>query len=165
MSGSGAEDASLAAGGLMYEDLDTTTVSLLAPDKTASSESRNHPCGGADSNAANPPAAASCEEATGEARRINSTCDCRGEGMTTASAGTAVANLSGGGSAATTKPERDGVEVCTVGDLYPWRNFYGVTGRGEQLRLGFLRQQVIGDRTRSSLCAQWRLFSFFFACR
>lgn len=34
------------------------------------------------------------------------------------------------------------VDVCTVGDLYPWRNIYGVTGRGELLRLGFLRQQV-----------------------
>lgn len=35
------------------------------------------------------------------------------------------------------------VDVCTVGDLYPWRNMYGATERGEQLRLGFLRQQVI----------------------
>lgn len=35
-----------------------------------------------------------------------------------------------------------GVDVCTVGELYPWGNAYGVTGRVEQLRLGFVRQQV-----------------------
>lgn len=34
------------------------------------------------------------------------------------------------------------VDVCTVGELYPWGNVYGVTGRVEQLRLGFVRQQV-----------------------
>lgn len=42
-----------------------------------------------------------------------------------------------------TEPEGGAVDVCTVGDLYPWRNMYGVTGRQELLRLGFLRQQVI----------------------
>ena len=34
------------------------------------------------------------------------------------------------------------IDVCTVWKLYPWRNFYELTQRGEQLRLGFLRQQV-----------------------
>ncbi|CAM9255383.1 unnamed protein product [Scytosiphon promiscuus] len=34
------------------------------------------------------------------------------------------------------------MDVCTVGDLYPCKNMYGVTGRGEQLRLGFLVQQT-----------------------
>lgn len=39
--------------------------------------------------------------------------------------------------------EQGGVHVCTVGDLYPYKNMYGITERGDQLRLGFLKQQVI----------------------
>lgn len=35
------------------------------------------------------------------------------------------------------------MDVSTVGELYPWRNMYGVTERGGQLKLGFLVQQVM----------------------
>ncbi|CAN0529265.1 unnamed protein product [Ectocarpus sp. 12 AP-2014] len=33
------------------------------------------------------------------------------------------------------------MDVSTVGELYPWKNMYGVTERGGQLKLGFLVQQ------------------------
>lgn len=152
MSGSGADDVSLAVGGLLYEELDN--LSLLTPGQTAS-KSRDHPAGGGSDDLPNNPSMVCVEETTNEAR-VNSTCDCRGGAKASApSDTTAVAQLSGGsvgsGGSATVKGEagpvageNGGVDVCTVGELYPWRNFYGVTGRGEQLRLGFLRQQVIG---------------------
>lgn len=37
------------------------------------------------------------------------------------------------------------VDVSTVGELYPWKNMYGVTERGGQLELGFLVQQVMPE--------------------
>ncbi|CAM9286931.1 unnamed protein product, partial [Hapterophycus canaliculatus] len=43
------------------------------------------------------------------------------------------------------------VDVCSVGDLYPWRNLYGVRGRGEQLRLGFLAQQAAEEISKPGL--------------
>lgn len=35
------------------------------------------------------------------------------------------------------------IDVSTVGELYPWKNLYGLTPRGDQIRLGFVIQQVI----------------------
>lgn len=34
------------------------------------------------------------------------------------------------------------IDVSTIGELYPWRNLYGLTPRGDQVRLGFIEQQV-----------------------
>ncbi|CAM9334799.1 unnamed protein product [Ectocarpus fasciculatus] len=43
------------------------------------------------------------------------------------------------------------MDVATVGELYPWRNMYGVTERGGQLKLGFLVQQGAEELSDPSL--------------
>lgn len=49
------------------------------------------------------------------------------------------------------------VDVCTLGELYPWRNLYGLTPRGEQVRLGFVRQQVSALRLdKCAITNTWR---------
>lgn len=52
------------------------------------------------------------------------------------------------------------VDTCTVGDLYPWRNMYGVSGRAEQVTLGFLAQQVKRD---SRFCSRPLRLGYFVA--
>jgi len=181
--GGGDASSAVVLGGLMYEEeLDAQSTSLIPNDiaveppqsergegvQTDSSSSALALAGTTDDPAVVP--------AAGEP--VTSTCDCRA---------TAAATVAGevGGASETWPRSRDGtgtgkgekepgregdvgpgagavVDVCTVGDLYPWRNTYGVTGRGELLRLGFLRQQVNGGLVVPSSLLCCRVFGRMF---
>ncbi|CAN0180894.1 unnamed protein product [Ectocarpus sp. 6 AP-2014] len=142
MSGSG---EAIVPGGLLYEEPNlkpspdsakngggaTASGTLVAGEAavdTCGCEAAPPAGDGRHAGAATPPAASPSP---------SSSCDTR---ILAASAGKGEGEgrvQSGGNEGAAPAP----VDVSTVGQLYPWKNMYGVTERGGQLKLGFLAQQ------------------------
>lgn len=119
MAGSGDDTLLSNVGGFEYDKHDSQSPSVVNTDLDAKYHAR-----------------------TSEAEVAQSTCNCAKEERSD----------EGAGQPRGTVPPRGGsgcIDMTTVGQLYPWRNLYGLTPRGDQLRLGFVRQQVRNCACRS----------------
>lgn len=93
-----------------------------------------------------------------EGNSTNSTCEYRPATFRTESHAskaetgtTAIGEGHEGGNGGSEGRWKSHIDTCTVDQLYPWRNTYGVTSRGEQVKAGFLKQEVRGRRYRNPL--------------
>ncbi|CAM9274425.1 unnamed protein product [Sphacelaria rigidula] len=121
MAGSGDDTLLSDAGGFEYDKHDSQSPSVVNTDLDAKYHAR-----------------------TSEAEVAQSTCNCAKEERSD----------EGAGQPRGTVPPRGGsgcIDMTTVGQLYPWRNLYGLTPRGDQLRLGFVRQQASQNLSKAGV--------------